>query len=847
MDPNEYHKWSDLYPMGISSNGKWASGFLRYDQGTDTLFIKHTQNNRTYYLPRGTSGQFSAGSQWFAFLDPKKGLGLLALSHERSTIQWTENVHRFDFSKDGRYLLLELQEKESRQLKIKDLKRELLQTIGIVEEYQWNPERNLLAYIKEQGKSVHLITFGKKLDDVLLETSASEKYNSLTWNHSGTALAFLKGSGSDGLGIRLYNNLPQDFKGFGLLESTDTMFFKERRIIDRRLIVSDDGQQVFFKVKCSSDKGSVQISEFDAKVQVWDTQDTWIYPRKKANASLFESIWDAVWWVETGSLMQITDMELPKMVLTGDQKYALTYSPLAYEPAPVERGDIDLYITSLWTGKKELLLERQPDYLGITKISPEGKYISYYRDGHWWVYNIRQGTHTNVTKDVNQDMYDITYDRPIFPPPYGHPGWTEGDRSLLVYGKFDIWEISPDGKLVKRLTHGKREKEQFRVYESKYRNEQLRYESRFEGIVLKLAEPILLEGFNITTKINGFYNLQRGRDLKVLERGKSKLDRFFKADGSDAYLYREQTYELSPRLIFRDFQKEDGKTLYQSNPQQERFQWGKSELISYTNAIGDSLQGVLLYPAGYELGKKYPMIVKIYEKQSDYLHNYKKPSFYEMSGFNATNFILEGYVVLLPDIAYHNRGPGLSALDCTISAVKEAIGMGMVDTTKIGLIGHSFGGYETNFIITQTDTFAAAISGASVSDLISFQFSIDWNNTWKSQEWHLTQQQLRIKDNYYDNKSIFRKNDPIEHVDNISTPLLLWTGDKDYHGNWLQEVEFYLALKSLQKRGKLLLYEGEGHVLLEPNNQRDLNQRIMEWFDFYLKKPNKESWIGQVN
>ena len=841
LDPNEYHKWSDLHPMGISPDGKWASGLLRYDRGTDTLFVKNTQCNHTYYLPNGTRGQFSADSQWFAFLDPKKGLGMLALGNKESTIRWTANVQRFSFSKKGQYLLLELQEKESRQLKIKDLKEGFLQTMGKIEEYQWNPERNRLAYINDQGKSVHLVTFGKKLENVLLETDLSEKYSTLTWNHSGTALAFLKGNGVDRLGIRLYNDFPNDSKSFGLLESTDSVFFKERRILDRRLIISDDGLRVFFKVKCSSDKDRVQIPDLDSKVEIWDTHDTWIYPRKKANASLFGSIWDAVWWVETDSLMQITDMELPKMVLTGDQKHVLTYSPLTYEPAPVEWGDIDLYITSLQTGRRELLLERQPNYLGITKISPAGKYISYFKDKHWWVYDINKRTHTNVTKDLNQNLWDRDYDKPYFPPPYGHPGWTEGDYSLLVYSEFDVWEISPNGKLLKRLTYGKREKEQYRIYERKYRHEQRRYEDRFEGIAFKLDKPLLLKSFNNTTKTNGFYSLRRGQAPKALEKGKSKLDQFFKANRKEVYLYCEQTYEMSPRLMYKDLKKENSMILYQSNPQQEQYLWGKSELINYTNVIGDSLQGVLLYPAGYEPEKKYPMIVKIYEKQSNYLHNYKKPTLYEMDGFNPTNFVLEGYVVLLPDIVYNNRGPGRSALDCTLSAVNAVISKGMVDPTKIGLIGHSFGGYETNFIITQTDIFAAAVSGASVSDFTSFQFSVDWG-IGKSQEWRFTQEQWRMGNSYYEDKQSFRENDPIEYVDLVRTPILLWTGNQDEHLNWLQDVEFYLALRNMSKNGKLLLYLRERHVLLNFNNQLDLALKIKDWFDHYLMKDRKQ-WI----
>ena len=843
LTPKDYALWSTMYTTGISANGQWVCGLIQYEQATDTLYLKNTQHGLSYTFSNVHRGKFSDNSKWFAFLDPNKGLGLLALDQTGATIEWTANVQRFEFSKEGRYLLMELSGKQIRQLKIKDLKKGSVENLTNVNGYQWSPDRNLLAYTNEHENNIYLVQLGKKFEVIPIETALGKKVGSITWNHTSTAFAYKWEYGSGKIGIGLYNTLPSNPKRFDLVEETDPMFFEGRDIMDHKLIVSDDGQRVFFKVILTNIKDAFNRPRPDPKIQIWDTRDAWIYPRQKMNAGIFTRGWDAVWWVESNLLYQITDSTLPKMVLTGDQQNVLTYNPLTNEPAPTERGDLDLYITSLSSGKRELFLQRQPDYLGITKISPNGKYISYFRKGHWWTYNIKDKVHTNVTKNFPAALYKENHDLPIVPPPYGHPGWTEGDSSLVIYDAYNIWEVSPDGRKQKRLTDGGPKGNQYRIYEKNLINTQFRNNDRFEGLEINLNNPILLSSFNYKNKGSGFYNLLKGQLPKPIGEAERHMDLLMKARDKDIYVYREQSFGLPPRLVYKNVKTGEIKTIKQSNKQLHKYYWGKSELIDYNNSVGDKLQGILIYPSDYNKEKKYPMIVKIYERQSQYLNHFKKPSLYEMDGFNATNFSLEGYFVLLPDIKFNSQGPGISALDCTVSAVKAVLKRDVVDKNKIGLIGHSFGGYETNFIITQTNIFAAAVSGASVSNLISFQFSVDWKNTGKSQEWHISEQQWRMKKNYYQDKNIFRRNNPIEFVNNIKTPLLIWTGNKDSHGNWLQEVEFYLALKSQHKKGKLLLYEDEGHALLNPNNAKDLTLRIMDWFAYYLKNQTNTSWV----
>jgi dipeptidyl aminopeptidase/acylaminoacyl peptidase len=256
------------------------------------------------------------------------------------------------------------------------------------------------------------------------------------------------------------------------------------------------------------------------------------------------------------------------------------------------------------------------------------------------------------------------------------------------------------------------------------------------------------------------------------------------------------------------------------------------------------LKGVLLYPSDYDKEKKYPMVVHIYQTKSGELHQYVNPSQYNEEGFNSTNYTLNGYFVLLPDIIYELGNPGPSATECVLAAVKKVTDLGFVDPEKIGLTGHSFGGYETDFIITQTDVFSAAISGAGISDTIAWYFSMG-KDIEAPQAWRFENQQFRMGKTFYEDKQSYFRNSPILNAVNVTTPLLQWCGKADSAVTWEQSVAFYIALRRLQKKNMLLVYPDESHAISKKINQQDLTLRVQQWFDYYLKKQPPAMWISE--
>jgi dipeptidyl aminopeptidase/acylaminoacyl peptidase len=287
-----------------------------------------------------------------------------------------------------------------------------------------------------------------------------------------------------------------------------------------------------------------------------------------------------------------------------------------------------------------------------------------------------------------------------------------------------------------------------------------------------------------------------------------------------------------------------GKKITDANPQQKDFLWSSgSKLIEYTSAKGDKLQGALFLPANYQPGKSYPTIVYIYEKLSQGLNSYTAPT---TNGFNKSVYTSNGYAVLMPDIVYKVNDPGMSAVWCVLPALEAAIKTGVVDKDRVGIQGHSWGGYQTAFLVTQTDAFKAAIAGAPLTEMISMYYSIYWNSgggnmaIFESSQGRFTGSPIDVTDAYV-------RNSPISHAKNVKTPLVILHNDKDGAVDFTQGIFYYNTLRRLQKPVVMLQYKGENHGLRVPANMKDYTVRMREFFDHYLKdKPAPKWWTEGV-
>ncbi|MGB5819331.1 MAG: prolyl oligopeptidase family serine peptidase [Saonia sp.] len=850
LTPEDYRLWSKMYGENISNNGDWYSYKLwhgnRIDR-TDSLFIGATQKDINYSFPPGAYGQFSPSSGWFGCLVPEKGMALVNL--EKDGIQWIPYTTKFEFSADGRYLVGLGKATDSlcaSQLWIMDLERGKQESITGATEFLLNPTSNGLAYIMDTKgkKAVKLLRFKQyPTKTITITENALNPYKKMVWNDQGNALAFLQElpegpQKQKRHKIYHYTNTRGRAKLQTLDPTTDTSQFPYSNIMDTYLKVSEDGATVFFKVQKLEEMKKTKHNFLGSEVQVWGTRDKQLYPEKKRLRNRKYSPKLATWWPKKEKVMFLETDSLPVAVLTGDRKQLLSYNPEESGLHFKEYGDIDFYLTDLETDRYKLFLKQQNGAPGLTLVSPGGRYIAYFRDQHWWAYDLEKKTHANMTQAVEVPVYDVEHDRSSVPPPYGIAGWTQGDRELLVYDQYDVWLLSPKGKVPRRLTQGRESQIRYRIDENVRRsNFRRRWFTGFERETFDLSEGLMLETLG-KDMASGYSLWKPGKEVKPLVYTDMHVNGLKKAGKKEAYIYKEQSFDTSPRLLYWEPGMPEPKILVKSNPQQENFQWGRAELLRYPGPDGKPLQGALFYPANYTLREKYPMIVNIYELKSKELHRYVNPTEYLQDGWNLANYTTEGYLVFYPDIRYTPNDPGISAVNCIEAGVKAVLAKGIVDKDRVGLIGHSFGGYETAFAVTQTDLFATAVAGAAVTDLVSWYHTLE-GDYGKDVMSFFEDGQFRFTNSFYQNPAAYFRNSPLHHAGNINTPLLLWTGEEDYHVDWHQSVELYLGLRRLNKACKLLIYPEENHSFLKPKNQMDLTQRIKRWFDAYLKPEEK--------
>jgi dienelactone hydrolase len=836
LTANDYHLWSSLRAGQLSESGKWMSFALYYDSGNDTLFVKSTIATTLYNFPGASKGAF-IGDKWFSAMSRKGELLITDLATSKQ--QTVEQVVSYDLRVGTTDIIFMKKQYDGKKLlEIKNVESGNSLVLDNVENYWYNSNADAVVYTTKSKKSttIALLNLCKKKTTLIASTRGRFDYSDTVWQKNGNSIAFLqqpldeeKKTARTSVayyiidGHKLYTFNPEQYDDFPTdMEVISSSF--------ANLSISKDGKRLFFGLQ----KTTVPIDP--TKVQVWNTSDPFIYPSK-----VQIDHWDrlakvAVWWPKEHFFKRITDNEFPKMMLNGDQKKALLFNPQRYEPQANLAPAVDLYLMDLATGDRKLVLQNQIGIDGGTAVSIYKNHVVYFKNSHWWVYDILSGLHKNLTKELGVSFSDTNSDWPEEASPYGNPGWIGEDKTLFVYDQYDIWSIAIDGSSALRLTNGRENQTTYRIVtQSKEQSLKMNYDGTYKGLFAP-KDRLLIKTEALEHTGYCFWDSKNG--LQPLLDKKMHTSQFIASKKNDSYVYLEENYDTPPRIISKENPSSKEKIFFQSNPQHNKYNWGQSKLIRYTNSKGIVLNGVLFYPSNYNADLKYPMVVHVYEKQFKELYKYVNPSDNNPTGFNISNFTSKGYFVFLPDIIYEIGNPGPSAVDCVVSGTEKAVDLAAIDSTKIGLIGHSYGGYETDYIITQSNLFAAAVAGAAITDYISGYLYVAWDMQ-KPNFWHYEFGQLRIGKSLYEDYAAYLQNSPIYYADKVNTPLLSWAGEEDYHVHYYQSIEFHLALRRLGKINTMLLYPGEGHVLMQKKYQKDLTQRIEQWFDYYLKDKNE--------
>lgn len=364
---------------------------------------------------------------------------------------------------------------------------------------------------------------------------------------------------------------------------------------------------------------------------------------------------------------------------------------------------------------------------------------------------------------------------------------------------------------------------------------------------IDLSKPVYIRLYGERTKKSGIGTLSPtksglGSGLKVLLWEDANIQGLAKAKKAQVFTFTKEKFNQPTQVYLSDATLSNAKQVTENAPDAGNFAWSAGvKLIDYVTTKGDSLQAALYLPAGYVEGKSYPTVVYYYEKLSQSLHNWSNPS-YSGTGWNPGVYTSNGYAVLMPDIVYKMDDPGMSAVWAVLPAVDAAIQTGVIDPTKMGLHGHSWGGYQTSFLITQTNRFKAAAAGAPLTNMISMYDLIYWNSGGGNMS-IFEASQGRFLGGPWENWDAYERNSPIYHVKNVQTPLLMLHNDKDGAVDFTQGIEYYNALRRLKKPVILVQYLGENHGLGKLENRKDYAVRMLEFFNHHLKGIAAPVWM----
>jgi fermentation-respiration switch protein FrsA (DUF1100 family) len=526
-------------------------------------------------------------------------------------------------------------------------------------------------------------------------------------------------------------------------------------------------------------------------------------------------------------------------------RYAIAQDNSAYELDNALDGQsyTDVYVVDLKTGTQKKVLEKLylPSFWSSPRPSPDGTKFIYGKEGHYYIYDVVTGISTNITQNVKTSFVNTEDDHNVTQPLTPVIGWSLDSKYVLIRDLWDVWQVPVNIKegAVNLTVNGKKEK--------------IRYQSRFvldpdeKGIDLKKAQ--YFRAYGEWNKKSGIARIEPGKTgliagAKTLVWEDANINRLLKAKKSEVYVFSREKFNQPTEFFAADSQLKNETQVSKNAPDANQYTWSAGvQLVDYISDKGDTLQGALFLPAGYEKGKKYPTIVYYYEKLSQTLHNYTSPGF-SGTGWNPNVYTSNGYAVFVPDIVYKMNDPGMSAVWCVLPGVKAAIQTGVIDETKMGIHGHSWGGYQTCFLVTQSNLFKAAAAGAPLTNMVSMYDLIYWN-TGSGNMSIFEASQGRFTSGPWDNWEAYLRNSPVYHVKNVTTPLLMLHNDKDGAVDFTQGVEFYNALRRLKKPVVMMQYKGENHGLAKLENRKDYAMRMMEFFNHYLKGAPMPDWLKQ--
>ncbi|WP_439185075.1 prolyl oligopeptidase family serine peptidase [Carboxylicivirga taeanensis] len=907
MDASVYDGWKSIdRGYVISNDGEYVSYVIKPQKGDSFLYLYDVKDNELDSVPRGVSPVFSQSNQFLVYdvkpqADTIRSLklkktkkskmpkdSLFIHNLENGEVQKLGNINKWSIPNEGGDWLAYLLEKEVKK------KKEVSADTTEVEEKEEEPKKEEEAKKKPVAKKKKKKSFKSKGKPLVFYRPANgdslylEKVLHYTLAKDGSAAYIVQSVGDTAEVAKVLKFDPQTFTVDTLFEETgniakivsaydgeqcafyfspDTTKTKVYRlyhfglkvkapqmIIDTlhpslpqewsartkgSLWFSKNGEHLFFgagKRPAEEPKDTLTADE-KTYVDIWSWKDLDIQPMQKKNVGKEKDpTYNCVYHIKKKNVVQLTNesMKSIKLLDEGNSTVAIGYDNTPYRWARTYSGSwsSDVYKVDVTSGDRKLILS---NHSGEAEVSETGKWFVYYQsaDGQYYSINVKSGSKALISKGAEVNFADELHDTPSDAKAYGVVGFTSDEKYVIVYDRFDIWKLDLSGKTAAQcLTKG-----EGRKAATEYRYIKLDNEENY----LDLSKEWLLQTFNVNTKQSGFSTLS-ANGIQQIMMGDYNVTKPIKAKDADLMVWRKSTFKQYPELRVSKGDLTESQVISNTNPQQKDYVWGDIQLVDWVASDGLVHQGLLITPENLDPNKKYPMISYFYERYSDELHNYRAPA-PSRSTVNWNFYASNGYVIFVPDIYYREGDPGLCAYEAVVSGcLAMADDFSFIDRDNMGIQGQSWGGYQVAYLVTRTNLFKAGMAGAPVSNMTSAYGGIRWSSG-MSRQFQYEKTQSRIGATLWENTQKYIENSPVFYAPQVETPLLMMHNDKDGAVPWYQGIEYYMALRRLEKPVWMLVYNGEQHNLTRRANSKDLSIRMMQFFNHYLKGEPMPVWM----
>lgn len=876
LDHDAYNQWRSIGSHAISNNGNHLMYTLEPNgYGNESVMLQKISGELLLEHPRAYEPVFSNNSSYLFFkvspdFDemrdlkrkktkekdlPKDTLAIYQIANQKMTK--IPGLKSFKVPEKWDNYLIYLYEPEPDTAKKDEKKRSKKNGFDLMVQNLSDQKQYTFAYvldykIAEEGAALALTTTGN--DSTIQEGvyvfdfenrvfnpifRAKGEYANMAWDKSGTKLAFTSDTDTT-KALQRDHHLHYYKTGW---DSTKTIV--SNASLDGLMVnnhfnpyFSEAGNRLFFETKeFPILQDTSLLDEEIVNVEVWSYQDQRLFTQqenqlKKDQRFGYLSYFDT----KSDKMVQLGGADFSRIVISdeGDGNTALALSDYNYRKLITWEGYTlnDVYTVNLSDGSKSKILE---GVRGNVQLSPKGKYAYWYNNGDtaWFAYSFAEAKTRQLTSNDLSPFYNEIHDTPSDPWPYGIMSWTENDSRLLIYDRYDIWEVDPRMSVQpKKITpNGRKEKLTYRY---------VRMDPEERSI--KKNQKLTLTGFYEGDKSEAIFSMTYGKnDVKRLTAGDFQYNGFRKARDGKNVLFTKESYQVFPDLLGTDLSFNSPKQISSINPQQQDYNWGTIELVYWNSLDGQKMEGMLVKPEGFDPAKKYPMIVNFYEKSSNRLNSHRDP-YPGRSTINYSFYASRGYLIFNPNVNYKTGYPGEDAYNCVIPGVTSLIEKGFVDEENIGVQGHSWGGYQIAHLINETNIFKCAESGAPVVNMISAYGGIRWGSG-LSRMFQYERTQSRIGGTLWEYPLRYIENSPIFYVDKVKTPVLILHNDEDGAVPWYQGIEYFGALRRLGKPAWLLNYRGEPHWPVKVQNRIDFNIRLAQFFDHYLKGEPMPKWM----